>query len=90
MIYVISLWVCDTYIFYIQLQFDNNFSRAMILINLLKFIYQGVEPKIARWDYHATHVNQLLLLATIDRDPIIMNTAERWRRYMTGKRAQHN
>lgn len=51
----------------------------------------GVEPKIARWDYHATHVNQLLLLTTIDRDPILSNTAERWKRYMvSGKRAQHN
>lgn len=27
-------------------------------------------PNIARWDYHVTHVNQLLLLATIDDDPI--------------------
>lgn len=50
----------------------------------------GIEPNIARWDYHATHVNQLLLLATIDRDPLIARTAERWRRYMLGKRAPHN
>lgn len=50
----------------------------------------GIEPNIARWDYHATHVNQLLLLATIDRDPLIARTADRWRRYMLGKRAPHN
>lgn len=53
-------------------------------------IFTGIEPNIARWDYHATHVNQLLLLATIDRDPIFSRTAERWRGYMFGKRAQHN
>ncbi|KAL1138097.1 hypothetical protein AAG570_009792 [Ranatra chinensis] len=50
----------------------------------------GCAPNIARWDYHATHVNQLLLLATIDPDPILSNTAHRWARYMMGKRAPHN
>ena len=25
----------------------------------------GTAPKIARWDYHATHINQLLALSTI-------------------------
>lgn len=54
------------------------------------FILVGIGPNIARWDYHATHVNQLLLLATIDRDPLIARTAERWRMYMTGKRSPHN
>ncbi|KAL9704736.1 hypothetical protein quinque_008254 [Culex quinquefasciatus] len=49
-----------------------------------------IAPNLARWDYHATHVNQLLLLATIDPDPIIAQTAERWKNYMLGKRAQHN
>ncbi|XP_030387198.1 D-glucuronyl C5-epimerase B isoform X2 [Scaptodrosophila lebanonensis] len=50
----------------------------------------SVAPNLARWDYHATHVNQLLLLATIDRDPLIAQTAERWKGYMFGKRAKHN
>lgn len=61
-----------------KLSYERCFSSA------------GIEPNIARWDYHATHVNQLLLLATIDRDPLIAKTAERWRRYMLGKRAPHN
>ncbi|XP_031641142.1 D-glucuronyl C5-epimerase B [Contarinia nasturtii] len=56
----------------------------------LRHITLGLEPNIARWDYHATHVNQLLLLATIDRDPLISRVADRWRRYMLGKRAPHN
>lgn len=47
-------------------------------------------PNIARWDYHSTHVNQLLLLNTIDGDPIFGSTAERWIGYMNGKRASHN
>lgn len=47
-------------------------------------------PNIARWDYHSTHVNQLLLLITIDNDPIFVTTSERWIDYMSGKRAAHN
>lgn len=45
---------------------------------------------VVRWDYHATHVNQLLLLATIDKDPLLTTTANRWVGYMVGKRAPHN
>ncbi|XP_071872776.1 D-glucuronyl C5-epimerase [Bombus fervidus] len=47
-------------------------------------------PNLARWDYHSTHVNQLLLLNSIDNDPIFTTTAERWIGYMNGKRAAHN
>ncbi|EZA59450.1 hypothetical protein DMN91_010920 [Ooceraea biroi] len=47
-------------------------------------------PNLARWDYHSTHVNQLLLLNSIDNDPIFITTAERWIGYMNGKRAAHN
>lgn len=56
----------------------------------LRHFTLGIGPNIARWDYHATHVNQLLLLATIDANPLIARTAERWRSYMVGKRAAHN
>lgn len=56
----------------------------------LRHFTLGIAPNLARWDYHATHVNQLLLLATIDPDPIISQTAERWKNYMLGKRAPHN
>lgn len=56
----------------------------------LRHFTLGIAPNIARWDYHATHVNQLLLFATIDKDPVISQTAERWRGYMVGKRASHN
>ncbi|CAG9830726.1 unnamed protein product [Diabrotica balteata] len=47
-------------------------------------------PNLARWDYHATHVNQLLLLSTIENEPLYKVTAERWIGYMNGKRADHN
>lgn len=56
----------------------------------LRHFTLGVSPNIARWDYHATHVNQLFLLATLDSDPILINTAKRWEGYMQGKRAAHN
>lgn len=50
----------------------------------------GIAPNLARWDYHATHINQLLLLSTIDSDILFQQTAERWKGYMFGKRAAHN
>ena len=50
----------------------------------------GSAPNLARWDYHATHINQLLLLATIESDDIYSTTALRWIGYMKGKRAAHN
>lgn len=56
----------------------------------LRHFTLGIAPNIARWDYHATHVNQLLLLSTIDKDPVLSQTAERWRGYMLGKKASHN
>lgn len=56
----------------------------------LRHVSLGASPNIARWDYHVTHVNQLLLFATIDDDPIFSQTAERWKGYMVGKRAMHN
>ncbi|XP_023947679.2 D-glucuronyl C5-epimerase [Bicyclus anynana] len=56
----------------------------------LRHFTLGVSPNIARWDYHATHVNQLYLLSSLDPDPILINTAKRWEGYMKGKRAAHN
>lgn len=56
----------------------------------LRHITLGVAPNLARWDYHATHINQLLLLGTIDNEPLFVRTAERWIGYMSGKRAAHN
>lgn len=50
----------------------------------------GIAPNLARWDYHATHINQLLLLSTIENEPLFRITAERWLEYMNGKRADHN
>nr|CAG4643050.1 EOG090X0272 [Ilyocryptus agilis] len=58
--------------------------------DLRHFTLQFVPPNIARWDYHSTHVNQLLLLSTIDPDPILVSVANRWIGYMQGKRAAHN
>ncbi|KAK8779584.1 hypothetical protein V5799_019071 [Amblyomma americanum] len=56
----------------------------------LRHFSLGIAPNLARWDYHTTHINQLLYLATIDDDPIFKTTADRWIQYMKGFRAPHN
>merc|ERR1711934_513112 len=33
----------------------------------LRHLTMHTAPKIARWDYHATHINQLLTLATVEK-----------------------
>ncbi|KAL0841693.1 hypothetical protein ABMA28_013966 [Loxostege sticticalis] len=80
--------------------FDDGMASLKTLLPLfdtgsgsfydLRHFTLGVSPNIARWDYHATHVNQLYLLAGLDDDPILINTARRWEGYMQGKRAAHN
>jgi len=59
----------------------------------LRHFALGSAPNLARWDYHTTHINQLLLLATIEEDPndtLFQDTAQRWIGYMKGQRAPHN
>ncbi|CAI6355611.1 unnamed protein product [Macrosiphum euphorbiae] len=56
----------------------------------LRHVTLDIAPNIARWDYHATHINQLLLLATLDNATVIQTTAQRWIGYMNGARASHN
>lgn len=57
----------------------------------LRHFTMKTAPKGARWDYHSTHINQLLLFATIEKDyRIFRETAERWRGYMIGQRSSHN
>ena len=47
-------------------------------------------PNLARWDYHTTHIDQLLFLNTIIDDLYFQTTAKRWISYTKGKRASHN
>ncbi|XP_054708007.1 D-glucuronyl C5-epimerase B-like [Uloborus diversus] len=56
----------------------------------LRHFSLGVAPNLARWDYHSTHINQLLFLNTIHDDQILRSVAERWTGYMKGKKAPHN
>uniref|UniRef100_A0A2S2P5K8 heparosan-N-sulfate-glucuronate 5-epimerase n=1 Tax=Schizaphis graminum TaxID=13262 RepID=A0A2S2P5K8_SCHGA len=56
----------------------------------LRHVTLDIAPNIARWDYHATHINQLLLLSTLDNATVIKTTAKRWIGYMNGARASHN
>lgn len=72
--------------------------RAMILmydsgsgtIYDLRHLTMDVEPNLARWDYHATHVNQLTWVTMINTDPFYKTVLERWRGYFKGIRAKHN
>jgi len=59
----------------------------------LRHFTMKATPNIARWDYHSTHINQLLLLSSLhatSNSSVLASTAERWRGYMVGKRAPHN
>ncbi|KAK8384878.1 hypothetical protein O3P69_014445 [Scylla paramamosain] len=56
----------------------------------LRHFTTHVAPNRARWDYHTTHITQLLLLASLDPDPILSTTALRWKDYMNGHKAKHN
>lgn len=59
------------------------------LYDLRHFSLKGA-PNIARWDYHTTHINQLLFLNTLIDSMQLQSTAKRWISYMKGKRAAHN
>lgn len=39
-------------------------------------------PNIARWGYHATHINQLFAIYTITDDTYYLDTLKRWRLYL--------
>ena len=56
----------------------------------LRHFTTHVAPNIARWDYHTTHITQLMLLASLDDDPLLASTVQRWKDYMLGHRANHN
>lgn len=43
-------------------------------------------PNLARWGYHSTHIAQLQLLSSIDSDPILRTTLDRWIGYTQGKK----
>ncbi|CAG9760784.1 unnamed protein product [Ceutorhynchus assimilis] len=66
------------------------FDMGSATVYDLRHFTLGIAPNLARWDYHATHINQLLLLDTIEEEPLFQTTAERWIGYMNGKRADHN
>lgn len=55
--------------------FIGRFTGSGSVYDLRHFSL-GIAPNIARWDYHVTHINQLLLLATIDDDPIFTQVIE--------------
>jgi len=62
--------------------------------DLRHFTMTSSQPKPARWDYHAAHVNLLYALSCLyedemERDALLV-AAERWRAYMVGQRAKHN
>lgn len=56
----------------------------------LRHFVLGIAPNLARWDYHATHINQLQLLTTIDNATIFTDMLRRWKDNLKGIRAKHN
>jgi len=56
----------------------------------LRHFVLGVQPNIARWDYHATHLSQLALIMTISDDPVFKRFYQYWQDYTKGKVADHN
>lgn len=57
----------------------------------LRHLTMGGAPKLARWDYHSTHVNLLFVLSTIfPEEKILLETGNRWQNYMSGQKAEHN
>lgn len=68
------------------LMYDSGFGTFYDL----RHVSLGIAPNRARWDYHTTHISQLLQLSKIDDDELFPNTAQRWTDYMNGKRAPHN
>ena len=58
--------------------------------DLRHIVIPGVEPKRARWDYHAVHLGQLELLNLIKPNPIFDKILLRWKKYVNGVPARHN
>lgn len=56
----------------------------------LRHISAGQPPNRARWDYHTTHINQILQLMVIDDSEIFKTIAHRWIGYLKGHRSRHN
>lgn len=56
----------------------------------LRHVSLGSAPNLARSDYMAVHINQLMFINTIENDLLLQTTAKRWVSYTKGKRAPHN
>jgi len=60
----------------------------------LRHFTMGGPPKLARWDYHSTHINLLYVLSTIvpekNNRSMLQALADRWQNYMVGNYADHN
>lgn len=56
----------------------------------LRHFMLKMSPNVARWDYHATHLSQLRLLASVTNDPLFERFFDSWYRYMIGIPAKHN
>ncbi|OQR66743.1 D-glucuronyl C5-epimerase-like [Tropilaelaps mercedesae] len=65
-------------------------TGAGSVYDLRHFSIPSLAPNLARWDYHTTHISQLLYLNTIMQSNVLETTAQRWIDYLHGKRAPHN
>ncbi|XP_040567841.1 D-glucuronyl C5-epimerase [Lepeophtheirus salmonis] len=60
----------------------------------LRHFTMKVPPKLARWDYHSTHINLLYALSSVQNDSKVqekmIEIADRWVQYMLGFHSEHN
>uniref|UniRef100_H2XK55 heparosan-N-sulfate-glucuronate 5-epimerase n=1 Tax=Ciona intestinalis TaxID=7719 RepID=H2XK55_CIOIN len=56
----------------------------------LRHFILGMPPNVARWDYHTTHLSQLVLLYSVSNEPVLKKYFDNWSGYLRGKVAKHN
>lgn len=68
----------------------NMYDSGIGTLYDLRHVTTGYEPNRARWDYHTTHINQILQLIVFDDADVFKTTVKRWIGYMKGIRSRHN
>ena len=56
----------------------------------LRHFMLKIQPNVARWDYHTTHLSQLALISSISDDPVFKQFFDYWNGYLIGIAAKHN
>ncbi|QQP48837.1 Uncharacterized protein FKW44_009276, partial [Caligus rogercresseyi] len=83
--------------------YEDGLSSLLDMMYLFDVGYRSVydlrhfsmksPPKLARWDYHSTHINLLYALSSVQNGSSqgqMIEIAERWTNYMLGDYSEHN